>query len=62
MVMTYKYTETNVTVYINGAKENVLVNFSEIPGVLLEQNELYYLLGNPIDEFLQSIYPDFVFS
>ena len=49
------------SVYINGAKENVLETFSEIPGVLLEQHELSYLLGDPIDEFLQSIYPDFCF-
>ena len=40
---------------------SVLETFSEIPGVLLEQHELSYLLGDPIDEFLQSIYPDFCF-
>ena len=49
------------SVYINGAKENVLETFSEIPGVLLEQQELSYLLGDPVNEFLQSIYPDFCF-
>ena len=49
------------SVYINGAKENVIETFSEIPGVLLEQHELSYLLGDPIDEFLQSIYPNFCF-
>ena len=49
------------SVYINGAKENVLETFSKIPGVLLEQNELSYLLGDPTNEFMQSIYPDFCF-
>ena len=49
------------SVYINGTKEKVLETFSEIPGVLLEQQELSYLLGNPTNEFLQSIYPDFCF-
>ena len=49
------------TVYINGSKASVLETFSEVPGVLLEQHELYYLLGEPTNEFLQSIYPDFCF-
>ena len=49
------------SVYINGPKENVIETFSEIPGVLLEQQELSYLLGDPVNEFLQSIYPDFCF-
>ena len=27
----------------------------------MEQNELSYLLGDPTNEFMQSIYPDFCF-
>ena len=49
------------SVYINGSQESVLETFSEVPGVLLEQHELSYLLGDPTNEFLQSIYPDFCF-
>ena len=49
------------SVYINGSQESVLETFSKVPGVLLEQNELSYLLGDPTNEFLQSIYPDFCF-
>ena len=49
------------SVYINGPKESVLETFSEIPGELLEQHELTYLLGEPTNEFLQSIFPDFCF-
>jgi len=49
------------SVYINGPKEKVLEAFSGIPGVLLEHQELWYLLGNPTNEFLQSIFPDFCF-
>ena len=49
------------SVYINGPKESVLETFSEIPGKLLEQHELTYLLGEPTNEFLQSIFPDFCF-
>ena len=49
------------SVYINGSKENVLQTFSEIPGILLEQNELSYILGDPTNEFLKSVYPDFCF-
>ena len=49
------------SVYINGSQESVLETFSEVPGMLLEQHELSYLLGDPTNEFLQSIYPDFCF-
>tara|TARA_B100001248_G_scaffold195895_1_gene150562 strand:- start:1718 stop:2806 length:1089 start_codon:yes stop_codon:yes gene_type:complete len=49
------------SVYINGSQESVLETFSKVPGVLLEQNELSYLLGDPTNEFMQSIYPDFCF-
>ena len=49
------------SVYINGSQGSVLETFSEVPGVLLEQHELSYLLGDPTNEFLQSIYPDFCF-
>ena len=49
------------SVYINGSKESVLEAFSQIPGVLLEQHELSCLLGEPTNEFLESIYPDFCF-
>ena len=49
------------SVYINGPQESVLETFSKVPGVLLEQNELSYLLGDPTNEFMQSIYPDFCF-
>ena len=49
------------SVYINGSQESVLETFSEVPGVLLEQHELSYLLGDPTNEFLQSIFPDFCF-
>ena len=48
-------------VYINGSKESVLEAFSQIPGVLLEKHELSCLLGEPTNEFLKSIYPDFCF-
>mgnify|MGYP003325334726 CR=1 FL=1 len=50
-----------LSVYINGSKASVLETFSEVPGVLLEQDELSYLLGRPTNEFLKSIYPDFCF-
>ena len=49
------------SVYINGSKESVLEAFSQIPGVLLEKQGLSYLLGEPTNEFLESIYPDFCF-
>ncbi len=49
------------SVYINGSQESVLETFSKVPGVLLEQHELSYLLGDPTNEFMQSIYPDFCF-
>ena len=49
------------SVYINGPKKNVLETFSEIPGVLLEQHELSYLLGDPVNDYLRTIYPDFCF-
>ena len=49
------------SVYINGSKESVLEAFSQIPGVLLEKQELSCLLGEPTNEFLESIYPDFCF-
>ena len=49
------------SVYINGSQESLLETFSKVPGVLLEQNELSYLLGDPTNEFMQSIYPDFCF-
>ena len=49
------------SVYINGSKASVLETFSEVPGVLLEQHELYYILGRPTNEFLHSIYPDYCF-
>ena len=49
------------SVYINGPKEKVLETFSGVPGVLLEQHELSCLLGEPTNEFLKSIYPDFCF-
>ena len=49
------------SVYVNGSKESVLEAFSKIPGVLLEQHELSCLLGEPTNEFLKSIYPDFCF-
>ena len=49
------------SVYINGSKESVLEAFSQIPGVLLEKHELSCLLGEPTNEFLKSIYPDFCF-
>ena len=49
------------SVYINGSKESVLEAFSQIPGVLLEKQELSSLLGEPTNEFLKSIYPDFCF-
>ena len=49
------------SVYINGSQESLLETFSKVPGVLLEQNELSYLLGDPTNVFMQSIYPDFCF-
>ena len=49
------------SVYINGSEEIVLETFSEIPGVLLEQQELSHILGDQKNEFLKSIYPDFCF-
>jgi len=44
-----------------GSKKSVFETFSQIPGVLLEQHELSYLLGDPINDYLQTIYPDFCF-
>ncbi len=49
------------SVYINGSQESTLETFSKVPGVLLEQHELSYLLGDPTNEFMLSIYPDFCF-
>ena len=48
-------------VYINGSEKNIIKAFSNIPGKLINQTELNFLLPTPDNNFIESLYPDFCF-
>ncbi len=48
-------------VYINGSKDDVLYTFRNIPGTLLNSNELTSLLGKPKTNFVKDLFPDYCF-
>lgn len=49
------------SVYINGTKDEIEGVFSGIPGELIGKSELAYLLKEPHNKDLESLYPDYCF-
>ena len=49
------------SVYLNGSKKEIIEVFSEVPGQLIDRSELNYLLPEPKNDFIESLYPDFCF-
>jgi predicted AlkP superfamily pyrophosphatase or phosphodiesterase len=49
------------SVYINGTESEVQKVFANIPGELLRRSDLKYLLKEPSNSYIETLYPDYCF-